>query len=67
MLKAARCATFSRGPYSPAMSTRLATLVRRRLAEKVCRQQRPLCSEEWWAQVAVLGYSGGVLTHMTVC
>lgn len=38
----ARCAMFSRGPYSPDISTRLATVVRSRLAEKVCRQQRPL-------------------------
>lgn len=49
MLKGVRCAMLSRGPYSPAMSTRLATLVRKRLAEKVCRQQRPL--QEYGTQV----------------
>jgi hypothetical protein len=54
MLKAARCDTLSRGPYSPPMSTRLATLVRSRLAEKVCRQQRPLCSNAGGG-----GHSGG--------
>ena len=49
MLQGVRCAMLSRGPYSPAMSTRLATLVRKRLAEKVCRQQRPL--QEYGTQV----------------
>jgi hypothetical protein len=32
----------SRGPYSPFITVRLDTLVRSRLAEKVCRQARPL-------------------------
>lgn len=43
--KGVRCAMESRGPYSPFISTLLATLVRNRLAEKVCRQQRPLCRQ----------------------
>lgn len=61
MLKAARCATLSRGPYSPAISTRLATLVRSKLAEKVCRQQRPLYSREGWQSgfgLATVGWEG---------